>query len=80
MVTGLIAIPIASFVWGATVAEYVLDGTQFTEVTLSDSSVRFKYIGHAGDYIFYMSHDNEKIYMEHASEAGHLILTRMMTK
>lgn len=80
LVTGLIGTPIASFVWGATVAEAVLDGVQFTEVAVPDSSSRFKYIGHAGDYVFYMTKDNEKVYMQKASEVGYLTLTRMTKK
>jgi len=71
-----VAFPILAYAHGASKAEWVLKDYSYTEARIGDSNTRFKYLGHAGDYVFLMSMDNATINMRRASDIPHLLLNK----
>ena len=84
----LIAVPILSFSYGKIHSNEILDGkkAQYVNVSIFKNQESFrnqehlKYIGLKGDYFFFLSIDNAKLYISKSSEVPILELQKSIPK
>lgn len=71
-----VGMPVLAFAYGATQAEEVLAGFLFDQAKLPNDETTYKYLGHAGEYVFLLTADNRTVHLRKASDTLPLQLTR----
>lgn len=72
-----IAMPVFALALGATKAEQILHGTVYDVATISGEAGDFKYIGHAGEFLFLLMSDNHTVQLRRASSVSTVTLFRV---
>jgi len=72
-----VGMPVLAFAHGATNAEQVLESVSYFQAKFPNDEAIYKYLGHAGEYIFLLSADNKTVHLRKASDTLPLQLTHV---
>lgn len=72
--TFVVAMPVFSFTYGATAGEEILSGSDYREATIPSTIEKSKFLGIAGDYAFFLSLDNQRIYIRRNAEIPNIVI------
>lgn len=72
-----IGMPLLAYPIGKARALHVTDSIYYDEATLSDVEPKMKFIGAAGEHLFFLTLDNKSVQIRLASSVPKLVLTRI---